>query len=108
MAFPSAPLTCSHRMLRLLVRPALSQGGGKRMAPTLTVSANGTAAPSAPVQASSARKERILRPMTADEEDYELARVRKNAGSNLGLKGKQSIAINRKSSERRYASYDQI
>ena len=37
MAFPSAPLTCSHRMLRLLVRPALSQGGGKRMAPTLTV-----------------------------------------------------------------------
>ena len=71
---------------------------------------SGVARGSEQVETSAARKERIVRPLTDEEENYELFRVRKNAGSNLRIKGKQSIQTSRKSMDRRAtpaASYDQ-
>ena len=51
--------------------------------------------------------DRIVRPMTEEEENYELLKVQRNARSNLKVRGKQSIQLTRKST-RQYNSYDQI
>jgi hypothetical protein len=72
---------------------------------------SGVARAAEDMQASAVRKERILRPLTDEEENYELFRVKKNAGSNLRIRGKQSIQTSRKQMDRRSspaASYDQF
>lgn len=84
---------------------ALHVGARRSQGPTMTVSSGKPAEQSAPVQA--AQRERIVRPLTEEEENYELQRVRRGGSANLRVKGKQSIQISRKSSDRRYASYDQ-
>ena len=91
---------------------------GKRMvkAPTLTVSAEGTPVGARkPVAAVAARThaDRVLRPLTDEEANYELCRARKNssssAASNLRIKGKQSIQISRRVlSSAKINSYDQF
>lgn len=102
-------------MFRLIAR-SLSQGRRTSQGPTLTVRVDsGVACQEAPesrIAAASARaKERIVRPLTEEEQNYELFRVRKNAGANLKLKGKHSIQTSRKNSAPRRstpsASYDQ-
>ena len=85
--------------------------GGRRMAPTLTVSSS-TSCNEQPMKMHVEKfartwKDRIVRPLTEEEENYELLKVQKNARSNLKLKGKQSIQLTRKST-RQYNSYDQI
>lgn len=75
------------------------------MAPTLTVPTLGQE----PAVHKVARtwKDRIVRPMTEEEENYEVLKVQRNARSNLKVKGKQSIQLTRKGT-RQYNSYDQI
>ncbi len=101
-------------MFRFVAR-SLRHSGGRRTSqgPTVTVRVDsGVAYESLELSGSrqSVRKERIVRPLTDEEENYELTRVRKNAGSNLRMKGKHAIQSNRKQMERKSvpsASYDQ-
>ena len=95
-------------MFRFVARGIRNSGGGRRTSqgPTVTVKVDSgvtKAVDSNPVH--QFKKERIVRPLSEEEENYELSRVRKNAGSNLRLKGKQSIQTNRK--QMHNASYDQ-
>ena len=81
------------------------------MAPTLTVSSS-TGEQQGKMHAPEEKfartwKDRIVRPLTEEEENYELLKVQKNARSNLKVKGKQSIQLSRKNT-RQYNSYDQI
>jgi hypothetical protein len=76
----------------------------------VTVKVDSGVAQAEEVSTQAVRKERIIRPLTEDEENYELFRMKKNAGSNLRIKGKLSVQTNRKQMERRStpsASYDQ-
>jgi hypothetical protein len=101
-------------MFRFVARN-LKHSGGRRTSqgPTVTIKVDSGVAQSAESSASgnlAPRKERIVRPLTEEEENYELTRVRKNAGSNLRMKGKHAIQTNRKHMERKSvpsASYDQ-
>jgi hypothetical protein len=82
------------------------------MAPTLTVSADSAVSGGGVVSAPASQitrtwKDRIVRPVTDEEENYELLKVQKNARSSLKLKGKQNIQLTRKNT-RQYNSYDQI
>ena len=89
-----------------------NQVGGRGMAPTLTVSADSAVSGGGVVSAPASQitrtwKDRIVRPVTDEEENYELLKVQKNARSSLKLKGKQNIQLTRKNT-RQYNSYDQI
>jgi hypothetical protein len=94
-------------MFRLVGRSALLHGKRPGKAPTITVGGVSMAA-TAEGGAAKPRPERIVRPLTDEEENYELTRMKKNAGSNLRLKGKQGINVGRRASEKRYEHYDQI
>jgi hypothetical protein len=93
-----------------MFRICLVRCSSRRMAPTLTVSRDGTACVpiTNQVTSSSSRtwKDRIIRPLTEEEENYEILRVQKNAKTNLKMKGKQSVQVSRRNSS--HNSYDQI
>lgn len=76
------------------------------MAPTLTVPSLGSE-PTLPDEVARTWLDRVVRPMTEEEENYEVLKVQRNARSNLKVKGKQNIQLTRKST-RQYNSYDQI
>ena len=98
-------------MFRVGSRFLFSSGKkGAIKAPTLTIHVDSGVAKQ-PIEADQTHlssKLRIVRPITEEEQNYELMRVKRNAGSNLRIKGKQSIQSNRKISNRQHASYDQI
>jgi hypothetical protein len=80
------------------------------MAPTVTVKAAGINPTDTTCSKHASKKaitwrDRIVRPLTEDEENYELMRAKKNAGSNLLFKGKHRVQVNRRS-ESRPESYD--
>ena len=93
-------------MFRGLSRALLHVGGRRAQGPTVTIKVASNTA-NAPVQ-TTVRKERIVRPLTEEEENYELLRAKRVGSGSLRVKGKQSIQISRKSADRRHASYDQI
>lgn len=107
-------IQCMHNrqeMFRVGSRLLVGKRPGK--APTVTVSSGlagaGRLQTAATVEAAKiVRPERIIRPITEEEENYELMRVKKNAGANLRMKAKQSIAAGRRTSEKRFEGYDQI
>ena len=84
--------------------------GSRRMGPTITVNAGTCSAQGGSVLASTARTwmDRIVRPITEEEENYELFRVQKNSGPNLKMKGKVQLQMNRKSESKKWNSYDSI
>jgi hypothetical protein len=88
-----------------MFRICLVRCSSRRMAPTLTVSRDGTACVPITNQVTSSSS-RIIRPLTEEEENYEILRVQKNAKTNLKMKGKQSVQVSRRNSS--HNSYDQI
>ena len=96
-------------MFGIRISRCLLNGGrkGAVKAPTLTVRVDSGVAKELN-QEVTRKASRILRPITEEEENYELTRARRNAGSNLRLKGKQQIQSNRKASQRQLSSLDQI
>lgn len=91
-------------MLRIGTR--LLNGSSRKKVPTLTIHAESGVAKDINTLSEKAVPCRILRPLTAEEENYEITRSKRNSGSNLRMKGKISIQTNRKSSQRRLHSYD--
>ena len=81
------------------------------MAPTMTVPVQPamSSEPSSATMAVISRtwRDRVIRPITEEEENYELLRVQRNAKSNLKMKGKQSVQLSRRNGKS-YNSYDQI
>lgn len=77
------------------------------MGPTITVKAtkNNDLDQEKPALQLITWKDRIIRPLTEDEENYEVMRSKKNSGSNLQIRGKHKVQINRRS-ESRTDSYD--
>lgn len=90
----------------LRIGASLLNGSFRKKAPTLTIHAESGVARDIKTLSEKAVPPRILRPLSAEEENYELTRAKRNAGSNLRMKGKLSIQTNRKSSQRRLHSYD--
>jgi hypothetical protein len=98
-------------MFRFVSR-RLAPGRRTSQGPTLTIKVDSGVAGREDLVASGSKrtaKDRIVRPLSEEEENYELMRVRKNAGSNLQIRGKHAVQTNRKTASRTSSSamYDQ-
>ena len=81
-----------------------SLSGVRRMGPTITLPSS-----TSPVEAVPVRtwRDRVVRTITDEEEQYEMLRMRKAGGSSsLKLKGKQSVQLARRERGRRDAHHD--
>ena len=90
---------------------AVVQSGARRMGPTITVA--GSKGREEGILAGAVVKrtwrDRKVRPITEDEERYEILRVTcRNSGPNLKMNGKNSLQLNKRERKTTYNSYDSI